>query len=115
MFKLIKKAVMTMLITIANVKNCFLLKDQECSAKKTIINNDYMTYPYNIKVDRCIGRCNNITNPYSRVCHPDNIKNVTAKVFNLKSKQNEMKEISFHKSCRCDCLSNKTICNDKQK
>ena len=45
MFKLIKKAVMTMLITIANVKNCFLLKDQECSAKKTIINNDYMTYP----------------------------------------------------------------------
>ena len=26
-----------------------------------------------------------------------------------------MKEISFHKSCRCDCLLNETVCNDKQK
>ena len=26
-----------------------------------------------------------------------------------------MKEISFHESCKCDCLLNKTVCNDKQK
>ena len=83
MFKLIKKVVMLVLITIANAKNCFLLKDEECSVKKTIINNGYITYPYNIKVDRCIGSCNNITNPNSRVCLPDIIKNVTVKVFNL--------------------------------
>ena len=62
---------MIVLITKANAKNCFLLKDQECSVKKTIINNDYMSYPYNIKVDRCIGSCNNITNPYTKVCLPD--------------------------------------------
>ena len=26
-----------------------------------------------------------------------------------------MREISFHESCRCDCLLNETVCNDKQK
>ena len=106
---------MIVLIIIANVKNCFLLKDQKCSVKKTIIKSNYMTYPDNIKVDRCIRSCNNITNPYSKVCLPDITKNVTVKVFNLISQQNEMKEISFHKSCRCDCLLNKSVCNDKQK
>ena len=115
MFRLIKKVVMIVLITIANAKNCFLLKDQNCSVKKTIIKNDYMTYSYNIKVDRCIGSCSNITNPYSKVCLPGIIKNFTVKVFNLVSQQNEMKEISFHKSGRCDCLLNKTVYNDKQK
>ena len=106
---------MLVLITIASAKNCFLLKDQECSVKKIMINDDYMTFPYNIKVDRCTGNCNNITNPYSRVCLPDITKNVTVRVFNLISQQNEMKEISFHKSCKCDCLLNETVCNNKQK
>ena len=115
MFKLIKKVVMIVLITIASAKSCFLLKDQECSVKKTIIKDDYITYPYNIKVDRCIGSCNNITNPYSKVCVPYIIKNGIGKVFDLISQQNEMKEISFHKSCKCDCLLNETVCNDKQK
>ena len=74
-----------------------------------------MTFPYNIKVDRCIGSCNNITNPYSKVCLPGIVKNVTVKVFNLISQQNEMKVISFHKICKCDCLLNETVCNDKQR
>ena len=74
-----------------------------------------MNYPYNIKVDKCIGSCNNITNPYSKVCLPNNIKNVTVKVFNLISQQNEMKEISFQKSCKSDCLLNETVYNGKQK
>ena len=34
MFRLIKKAVMIVLITIASAQNCILLKDQECSVKK---------------------------------------------------------------------------------
>ena len=74
-----------------------------------------MTFTYNIKVERCIGSCNNITNAYSKICLPDIIKNVTVKVFNLISQQNETKRISSHESCKCDCLLNKTACNDKQK
>ena len=74
-----------------------------------------MTYPYKIKVDRCIGSCNNITNPYSKVCVPDIIKNVTVKVFDLIYQQNELRNVQFHRSCKCDCLLNETGCNIKQK
>ena len=47
------------------------LKNQECKAREMIVDNKYMTYPYSIKVNRCNGNCNNITNPYSRVCVSD--------------------------------------------
>ena len=68
-----------------------LLKDQKCDVKKVIVDNDYMVYPYKIKVDRCIGSCNNITNPYSKVCIPDVVKNISVKVFDLISQQNEIR------------------------
>ena len=30
-----------------------------------------MSFPYKIKVDRCVGSCNDMDNPYLRVCLPD--------------------------------------------
>ena len=65
------------LITVAQAtKDCFLLKNQKCSLKKVIIGNDYMTFPYKIKVDKCIGSCNHVNKPYFKVCVPDIVKNV---------------------------------------
>ena len=52
-----------------------------------------MIYPFSIKVNRCNGNCNNITNPYSRVCVPSFVKNITAKVFDLMSCQNKTIQI----------------------
>ena len=60
-----------------------LMKNQECKIREGVVNNEYMTYPYSIKVNRCHRNCNNISNPYSRVCFPDVIKNITIKVFDL--------------------------------
>ena len=34
--------------TISIPRYCLLLKNQECSVRKTIIDNDYMTFPYKI-------------------------------------------------------------------
>ena len=79
------------------------------------IKNEYMTYPYSIKVNRYNGNCNNINNAYSRVCIPNITKNVTVKVFNLISQQNKTKQIIFHKSCKCVCRLDPIICNNKQK
>ena len=47
--------------------HCFLLKYQECSVRKVIVDNDYMTYPYKIKVDKRIGSCNDKDNPHFKV------------------------------------------------
>ena len=59
-----------------------------------VVNNEYMTFPYNIKVKRCNGNCHNINNPYSRVCIPDIAKNITVKVFDLMTLTNETNNFS---------------------
>ena len=103
------------LIAIAQAKDCFLLKNQECGIKKVIIDNDYMTFPYKIGVDRCVGSCNDVDSPYYKVCLPDVVKNISVKVFDMISPRNELKNITFHKSCKCHCLLDEKVCNNKQK
>ena len=67
------------------------MKNQECKVREVIMNNYYMLYPFNIKVNRCNGNCINISNPYSRVCIPNVIKNITAKPLDLISLKNKTK------------------------
>ena len=89
------------LVSNVNSLKCVLMKKQECKVREVIINSDYMLYPFSIKVNRCNGNCDNISNPYSRVCVPNVIKNITAKVFDLISWKNKTKQIKWHKSCKC--------------
>ena len=72
---------------------CVLMKNQECKTREVIVNNEYMTYPYSIKVNRCNGNCNNVTNLYSRGCVPNVIKSITLKIFDLISWKNKTKQI----------------------
>ena len=64
-----------------------MLKNQECGVKKVSIDDDYMTFPYKIGVDKCVGSCNDVEKPYFKVCLPDVVKNVSVKVFGLFSQQ----------------------------
>ena len=75
---------------------CLLLKNQECTVRKLIIDNDYMTFPYKIGLDRCIRSCKDKDNPNFKFCLPDSIKNISVKSFDLLSKKNVLKNISFH-------------------
>ena len=92
-----------------------MLKSQGYKVRKVITDNDYMTFPYKIGVDRFIGSCNNKNNPYYKICLPDIVKNITIKSFDLISQKNVLKTISFHQSCKCDCLLDEKVCNNKQK
>ena len=94
---------------------CLFLKNQECTVRKVIIDNDYMTFPYKIGVDRCIESCNDKDNPYFEFCLPDSIKNISAKSFDVIPNKNVLKNISFHQSCKCVCLLDEKICNNLQK
>ena len=73
-----------------------MLKNQECALRKVIIDNVYVTFPYKIGVDRCIGSCNDKDNPFLKFCLPDSIKNISGKSFDLISNKNVLKNISFH-------------------
>ena len=92
-----------------------MLKNQECAVRKVIIDNDYMTFPYEIRVDRSIGSCNDKDNPFLRFCLPDSIKKISVKSFDLLSNKNVLKNISFRQNCKCGCLLDEKVCNNLQK
>ena len=78
------------------------MTNQKCRARPKIINvktNDLVFYPYSIKVNKCIDSCNNINNPYAKLCIPDIVKKNKVKVFNLISRINETKQILWHETC----------------
>ena len=95
MFGFLKKCFFTgMTFFSYNVLNVTLLKrvsvnNQECKIRTEIIdinnNEPLLFYPYSIEVNKCSGSCNNINDPYSKLCVPDVVKNINAKLFNLMS------------------------------
>ena len=104
MFSIVKKLSLLIISTPLIFGYCLFLKNQECAVRKKIIDYDYMTFPYKIEIDRCIGSCNSENNPYYKICLPDSIKNISVKSLDLISKKFVFKNISFHKTCRCGCL-----------
>ena len=35
-----------------------------------------MFYAFSIKLNKCSGSCNNINNPYAKICVPDTVKDL---------------------------------------
>ena len=59
--------------------NCISMKNQECKTRPQVINinsNNPIFYPFSIKINKCSSNCNNINNPYAKICVPDVIKDL---------------------------------------
>ena len=57
-----------------NSLECISMKNQKCKVKPEIIDinsNDPIFFPFSIKINKCSDNCNNISNPYARICVPD--------------------------------------------
>ena len=61
------------------------------------------------------GSCNNINDPYAKICVPDAINGLNVKVFNLMSSTNETRHIKWHEACKCKCRLDASVCNNKQR
>ena len=75
-----------------NILNVISLNNQECTAILEIININTkkpLFYPYSIKINRCSGSCNDINDPYAKLCVPDVVEGINVKVFNLISRTNK--------------------------
>ena len=75
-----------------NILNVISLNNQECRAILEIININNkkpLFYPYSIKINRCSGSCNDINDPYAKLCVPDVVEGINVKVFNLISRTNK--------------------------
>ena len=101
-----------------NSLECVSMNNQECKIKTEIINHNTdepILYPYSIKIIRCKGSCNTINDPYTKICVPDQNKNTNVKVFNLLLITTETRHIKWHKTCKCKCKLDASICNNKQR
>ena len=98
-FGVIKKifvVTITFLVPTVNSLEFILMSNQECKVREEIIsvnNNEAVYYPFSTKVNKCCGSCNNINDPYAKLCVPDVVKNINVKVFNLMSFTNQTKHI----------------------
>ena len=86
--------------------SCIWMNNQACKARPEIINvnsNNPVFYPFSIKTSKCSGNCNDINDPYAKICVPDVIKYLNVEVFNLMSRTNETKYTEWHETCKCVC------------
>ena len=61
---------------------CVSMNNQKCRMRPEItnINSSKPTfYSYSINVNKCSGSCNNINDPYAKLCVPDVVNNVNIK------------------------------------
>ena len=79
----------------ATTLSCISMNNQACKARPQIVNvnsNNPIFYPFSIKTSKCSGSCNNINDPYARICVPDIIKKFK-RLFNLMSRTNETRHV----------------------
>ena len=117
------KSVFTELTILSNFTNailmsCISMKNQEYKTRPQVVNvnsNNPIFYPFSIKTSKCSDNCNNINNPYAKICVLDVIKVSNVKVFNLLSRTNETRYIECHETCKCKCRLDAIVCNNKQR
>ena len=73
-----------------------------------------MYFPFSTETNKESGSCNNINNPYTKLCVLDVVKHLNVKVFNLMSRTNETGHIKWHETCKCKCRLNVSVRNNKQ-
>ena len=60
---------------------CISMNNQECEVRPQIVNlnrDEPMLSPFSVKTSKCSGSCNNINNPYAKLCVPDVLKSLNA-------------------------------------
>ena len=81
MLRIIKKMLFVLLSSIVNASNhtkCVSLSYQKCMIQPTIINlhpneysQEFLYYPFSVKLDRCAGSCNTLNDLSNKVCVPN--------------------------------------------
>ena len=69
-----------------NFLECVSTNNQECKARPKTIDtnaNESVFYPYSIKVNKCSGNCNDVNDPYAKLCiHADKLVEECTSVIN---------------------------------
>ena len=72
-------------LTSINLLSCISMNNQECEIRPQIVNinsDEPVFFPFSVKTSKCSDSCNNINDPYAKMCVPDVVKNLNVKMFN---------------------------------
>ena len=97
---------------------CVSMNNQKCKVRPEIVyvnSNGPIFYPFIIKISKYSGSCNNINDPYARLCVPDVVKNLNIKLFNLMSRTNKTRHVKWYETCKCKCRLDASVRNNKQR
>ena len=111
MFRFIKQIFISTMIFFGSLSRvnsleCISIKNEESKVRPEIINingNNPIFSPFDIKVNKCNSNCNNINDPYAKICVIDVVKNLNVQVFNIISRTNEKRHIKWHETYKCIC------------
>ena len=123
MFKFVKRIFVSTMMFFDNISGLNSLEsvsmsNQEGKVRPKLVNvksNEPLFYPFSTETSKCSGSCNNINDPYAKLCVPNVVKHLNIKVFNLMSRTNETRHRKCRKNCKCNCRLDASVCNDKQR
>ena len=93
------------------------MSNKECKVRPEIVyvnSNEPLFHPFSIKTSKCSGSCNNINDPYAKICVPHVVKDLNVKVFDLVPRTNETRHIKWHETCKCKYRLDASVRNNKQ-
>ena len=64
-------------LTSVNLLSCISMNNQECRVWLQTVNVNRVEpvfFPFSIKTSKCSGSCNNINDPYAKLCVSDMLK-----------------------------------------
>ena len=124
MFGLIKKifiGLLTRLVNGTNHAKCVSLSNQKCMVQPTLINlhlneysQEFLYYPFAVKLDRCVGSYNTLNDLSNKVCVPNKTEDLNLSMFSMITGVNELKTLTKHVSCECKCKFDETKCKSNQ-
>ena len=101
-----------------NSLKCISMNNQEWKVRPQIDNikiDESVFFPFSIKTSKCSVNCNNVNDPYAKLCVSDIAENLNLKAFNIISRTNETRHIEWYETCKCKCSLDASVCNNKQR
>ena len=75
------------------------MNNQERKVRSKIVNvnsDEPVFFSFSIRTSKWSGSCNNINNPYAKLCVPEVVKNLNVRAFNLMSRTNKTRHKARH-------------------
>ena len=119
-FRTYKMKIISLSISLFGIikTKCVSVVNQKCMPRPKILDvnegvAEALFNPYNVLVNKCSGNCNTLDNPMAKLCVPNVIKRVNMQVYNFLMRLDETRNVLWHKSCKCVCKLNSSVCNNK--